>query len=665
MEGLDESGPIGQDAVMKKPIVLLAAAVTAGSFISVPAAEPGFKSRPAYRLLERLLLVPEGIIVRQDSSHNKRGVNDDANQPLYKDVNGDDVIFDSAGPGCIRSFWATAFDPKAVLRFYFDGEAKPRHEINTIEFFQGRNPLFPAPLNSYARRGCWGDAPFAGNSFVPIRFEKSLKIAVHGESRFFHIISEKYAAPAAGGADATADRAALEDAFARMGERPFEEDGLRAIATETKEEIEAGEKLSLLKVESGFGIVREIMIEADGSETFFKQTHVRLRWDGHVRWDVVAPTGIFFGSPNGANEMRSLPLRVERLAGGRVRLLCWFPMAFWEKAEIEWVNDSPYRFGRVKARVLVDAAEIPRDRGASFTALYHEGTTDYGRDWLLFEGAGTGWLAGVVQSMREMHYCEGNERFTVDGAISPQVNGTGSEDYYLACFWPNPDFDTPFGCVIGNIMEEGGGSYPGAYRIPSGYSRFHLEAPIPFYASLRAVIQHGGMSDIRSQYRSLAFAYLNRKPTLVRTDALEIGRPESERSHGYKATSGARVETLAAHPEGEGFESVVACLGRVHSGGEIAFRVAVDPKNNGVRLRRRIDQKYRGQSVRVYVDGRPAGVWRHGYENADLRWFDTDFDIAPALTRGRDRLEIKLVLDKGLTNEVFSEYGYEVFSFLI
>jgi hypothetical protein len=643
--------------------ILAAAAIALGVAAAAKSAELGFEPHPAYALLEPLLRVPQGMSVRQDSSHNKKGVNGDANQPLYKDENGDDVIFDSAGPGCIRSMWGTAFDPAAVLKFFFDGETQPRFEMNEIEFYKGANPLFPAPLNSYARRGLWGDAPFAGNSFAPIPFDKSLKIAVRGESRFFHIISTRYFSPASGASPAGAEnRPALEDAFARLGDPPFAESGLKRYAAETNE-VAAGTVLTLLKLKGASGIVREIEMEGDGSEDFFRQTRIRLRWDAHIRWDVVAPTGIFFGSPNEADEMRSLPLSVEKLAGGRVRLRCFFPMAFWDKAEIEWVNPSALRFGPVKARVSVGPNAIPRQEGTYFTAMYHEGETVYGQDWLLFEGIGTGWLAGVVQSMQNEHYCEGNERFTIDEAISPQINGTGSEDYYLACFWPNPDFDTPFGCVIGNIMEQGGGSYPGAYRVPSGYSRFHLEAPIPFYASLRAVIQHGGMSDIRSQYRSLAFCYLCRQPALALSDFIDVGRGESELTHGYRAAAPAEVVSLAASPEGEHFESVVQASGRVHGSGEISFHVAIDPDNWGVRLRRRIDQKMSRQMARVWIDGQPAGVWYHGYENEHLRWFDLDFDISPALTRGRDHLDVKLVIETGPGGGQFTDFGYRVFCF--
>jgi hypothetical protein len=390
---------------------------------------------------------------------------------------------------------------------------------------------------------------------------------------------------------------------------------------------------------------------------------MRMRWDGHTRWDVRAPVGIFFGSPVEADEMRSLPLRVEKLENGRVRLRCFFPMAFWDKAEIEWANPSPHRFGPIKARVSVGRNEASKDAGTYFTTLYHAGETVYGQDWLLFEGTGTGWLAGIVQSMRNEHYCEGNERFTIDGAVSPQINGTGSEDYYLACFWPNPDFDTPFGCVIGNILEKGGGSFAGAYRVPSAYSRFHLEAPIPFYCSLRAVIQHGGMSDIRSEYRSLAFVYLRRQPALVETDTIDVGSPISENAHAYRFDGKAPATALTAFSEGENFETALRSTGRVHVGGEISFRAAIRPDNNGVRLRRRIDQAVVGREARVFIDGRPAGVWRRGYENPHLRWYDSDFDIPSEFTRGRDHLDVKIVLGSGPGSAKFTDFGWRVYCF--
>jgi hypothetical protein len=618
---------------------------------------------PEYALLNRLLHTPRNVSVHQFSSHNKKGFNGDENWPLYVDRYGDDVIFDAAGPGCVRSMWGTNFDPESVLKFYFDGEEKPRVAVKYIDFYKGKHPLFPPPLVSYEKRGMWGERPFAGNSFVPIPFAKWLKISVQGKSRFFHIIYEKYPYKTQVTTfTGQEDRERLVSSFDNRDRAPLSPDGLQLHESQT-EIVEPGQSLSILKLENVSGIIRKLEIEADGSLEFFQDTLLRIRWDGHTHWDVHTPPGIFFGSAVEADEMRSLPLRVETIKNGRARLICYFPMPFWNSAELEWINRSHHRLAPMQVRVYVDKNPLPPENGLYFTTVYREGETTYGRDWRLFEGLGTGWFVGTVQSMQNAHYCEGDEHFYLDGAISPQINGTGSEDYYLACFWPNVDFDTPFGCVVGDITRKGGGEMVGAYYISSCYSRYHLEAPIPFYSSLHARIQHGGLSHILSNYRSISFCYFRRKPALEQTDFLDVGNSASEKAHSYKATEAGSAIRLEAHPEGEYFENTLTETGRYHKGGSITFRVAVDPANQGVRLRRRIDQSKRGQKAEVYINGQYAGTWYHGYENPHLRWYDSDFDIHPDLTKGKTQLQIKLDLVSVTGAEVFSDFSYTVYSF--
>jgi len=78
-------------------LFLPSAAVSAGW------AEKEFRPHPAYALLEKLVRILPQMSVLQASSHNKKGVNGDAGWPLYKDSHGDEVIFDAAGPGCLKS----------------------------------------------------------------------------------------------------------------------------------------------------------------------------------------------------------------------------------------------------------------------------------------------------------------------------------------------------------------------------------------------------------------------------------------------------------------------------------------------------------------------------------------------------------------------------------
>jgi hypothetical protein len=212
-------------------------------------------------------------------------------------------------------------------------------------------------------------------------------------------------------------------------------------------------------------------------------------------------------------------------------------------------------------------------------------------------------------------------------------------------------------------MVEGGGQQSGAYAIPSSYARFHLEAPIPFFRSMDARIQHGGMSDIHSNYRSLAFCYLRRRPVLRETDFVDIGNPTSEKMHNYSTDRSSLTGIITASPEGDYFEGVEDENGRRHTGGQIRFNVAIDPQNAGVRLRRRLDQAGLPQAAEVYVDGVYAGCWRHGYQNGHLRWFDSDFDLHPKHTRGKTTLALTLKVDSGPDTGPFLDFHYRVFCF--
>ncbi len=611
--------------------------------VSTGPAYPKDGEASAALLFEKLLRVPRQIQVLQTSSHNKTGHNGDEHWPQYVDENGEEVLLDVKGPGCVKSMWGTNFDTNDVIKFYFDGETTPRCQGGIVDFYRGALPGFPRPLVSYERRGKYGDKPFAGNAFVPIPFGESLKITVQGTAHFYHILYETYPAGAKKASlTGPEERSALLAAFG--GAVRINEAGLQRVEFTMEDGLHAGRDAVVYSAKQTAGIIRELTLETDGSEEFLQHGRIRMKWDSVPRFQVLAPIGIFFGSAVRANETRSLPLDMEKLDDGRVRLRCRFPMPFWQDAEIAIVNRTQRTMAPVQATVLVGPNPILREDGTYFTTRYQEGETVYGHDWLLFEGAGSGWYAGTVQSMQHEHYCEGDEHFYLDGAISPQINGTGTEDYYLCCFWPNQDFDLPFGGVAGDISVEGGGYYFGAYNVPSSYSRYHLEAPIPFYSGITAKIQHGGLSHILSRYRSLSFAYLNRRARMRQTDFLDVGKAESEKAHGYACTGQSTVRTARSHPEGDFFETVWTEDGRYHEGGAIRFAVAVDPNNQGVRLRRRLDQEVPCQGARVFVDGTEAGTWYWGYRNEHLRWYEQDFDLAGELTAGKSTLALRLEL---------------------
>ena len=127
-----------------------------------------------------------------------------------------------------------------------------------------------------------------------------------------------------------------------------------------------------------------------------------------------------------------------------------------------------------------------------------------GRDnYVWMEARGRGHYVGVTMSILENQddwWGEGDDMFFVDGAATPSINGTGSEDYFLGAFGFG---NTPFSYDLFGAPLKGAqvaGSRTSVYR-------FHLDSPIPFTTSFRATIEHGHANVRSDNYFSVAYWY--------------------------------------------------------------------------------------------------------------------------------------------------------------
>jgi hypothetical protein len=161
----------------------------------------------------------------------------------------------------------------------------------------------------------------------------------------------------------------------------------------------------------------------------------------------------------------------------------------------------------------------------------------------------------------------------------------------------------------------------------------------------------------------VGFYYLHKRPALRQTDFIDVANPTSEQAHAYQATASKPTGQIEAAYEGIADETLVRDRGRTHFGGQITFTIAIDPNNDGVRLRRRLDQNGPRQAADVFVDGQPAGTCYHADQNPDLRWFDSEFDLPAALTRGKPELKIRLAVKKDAGYGPFTDFRYDVFVF--
>lgn len=250
--------------------------------------------------------------------------------------------------------------------------------------------------------------------------------------------------------------------------------------------IAPGGTLTLLEAE-GPGEVTHFW-NTIGSKDFFHGRSIVLRiyYDGADKPSVESPIGDFFGVGHGAyKDFTSLPVTVS--STGRART-CYWHMPFRKSIKMTVTNES--------AAIKCDSFyyyvdwrkldSLPEDT-LYFHAHYRQGFPAVpGQHYTILDTKGRGQYVGTVYSVMQMEtgwFGEGDDFFFIDGAETPQLRGTGTEDYFNDA-WGFREFSTPFHGVT--LYE---GVLPGD-RVTA--YRWHIQDPIPFKTGLRLEIEHKG-----------------------------------------------------------------------------------------------------------------------------------------------------------------------------
>jgi D-arabinan exo alpha-(1,3)/(1,5)-arabinofuranosidase (non-reducing end) len=287
--------------------------------------------------------------------------------------------------------------------------------------------------------------------------------------------------------------------------------------------LAAGETLTLLD-DSGPGIITHIWITLTNDDpSHLKALVLRMYWDGESSPSVEAPLGDFFGLGFGEYFLyHSIALAV----GPDRALNCFFPMPFNKSARITLTNESDRPVHAVFFNIDYQAYSHPLAADMLyFHAQYRQATPARGLNnqwkdnddpladaqknldgkdnYVWMEARGRGHYVGVNMSILQNQddwWGEGDDMFFVDGAATPTINGTGSEDYFLGAFGFG---NTAFSYDLFGAPVKGGqvaGSRSSVYR-------FHLDSPIPFTQSFRATIEHGNANVRSDNYFSVAYWY--------------------------------------------------------------------------------------------------------------------------------------------------------------
>ena len=541
---------------------------------------------------EQLPFLRNDVTVGYIGSIDKYGGNADNWWELYEE-NGESVLVDVEGPGCIFSF-LSFFTLDTTFKFYLDGETTPRLAVKKEAF--GKHAPFVRPWAD----DCRCDAGGVRRSFYPIEFKKSCKITsttrhiplkpellwgFGGATYHQYRTSDGVETWTPGKAAAAGGAARLERALGQIGTDPKPE---ATTTTVVEGSIRLANRQSkVIWQRSGQECIAAITAKL--SHTTQRTLHgmrIRITWDGQPEPAVDCPLGAFFGNELDPKPVRLLMLGMEKAPGGkreRWKGYNYFPMPYWKSARIELVNDSGEDLEaayHIRAEPA-SAHGYEKDKCGYFHVSYREPrTSEKGQSVRIGQVRGRGRLvAALVTAHRcsDDHPEEGDVHVTIDGNRSPRVESDGSESWILY----GPGFRQ------GPQSNPFSGYASGEKGIPWSMVRQLLGDYYPFESELTFDIEHGENDQNEMVHSGALFYYGQPSPGIVLTDSLDVGNEQSERVHAYRAEDApgraSPVWRLASHYERE--KQATEDDGRTIAG-HSEFTVRIDPRNDGVRLRR-------------------------------------------------------------------------------
>jgi hypothetical protein len=596
----------------------------------------------------------------QISSHDPEGANYDWNHALYGNNSGT-IIFDQMGAGVVYRIWMThapfkAFGEIGRLQFYVDNEPTPRVDMSVEDFFSGKKAPFLSPLVGNADTSSGGYY-----SYVPVPFNKRLVVVVTGRPGYYQISYQKLNAPPIFKSfSGKEDYTGLIDMLNNPGRDPKPARPGRQLI-QGNDNLNPGQELSLGGVLKGPALISALKLTMDFEDkNVLAETFIKISWDGRNPAQVEAPLDYFFGS--GMNEKRVAGL----MAGMDLathNYYFYYPMPFRKEARISLYNASASLSTKLHWEIALDPdsqGNLVNANTGYFNATFHrEVETPNGRDYKLLKATGRGrYVGSVINIYTNGSAIEGDERTYLDGSSTPQLIGTGFEDYFNAGYgFSNGAFSMPLHGSAYHPL-----SHQGDLTLMVGY-RYLLGDAINFNSAIEVGFEQGLMGKnqpVKGQvYTSLALWYGLDESLSEQTDVLNLGDAQSEKAHQYMNSDQVWAGVVSSSYEGEKDTQIFPDKG-YNLKGTSQFQVNINPTNRGVIIRRCLDYSQLNQIGKVYVDEQLVGVWFSPGQNQFIRWRDEDFIIPTNYTDGKTTLRIRI--EAVVAPSAWSEFSYTIYT---
>lgn len=499
-------------------------------------------------------------------------IDEHGNRQSYRIVNGYDgqteyeIVPYTLGPGLITRIWFAhqqhqsinnptdmSHDPEwhnwgnlgevGNIRFYFDDEVVPRLDLYIKDLFVGQPP-FPAPLAAF-----YASANGGNINYVPIPFEKSLRVTTTGRPRMMQIQVKRFVAPplASHGNSPSANEraplgvpraasASIESFNSPLPVRSFSAQLTPSEHYTLEQVVQAWQTCTPLSLPAfqafDFSIPNntsvELVLQEPGTLASLRvrvprgmddSVWIQVFWDGEPFPSMSAPLRAMFSTDRKLLPYRALPVGfIDSLSEHLFYIN--FPMPF-QRARLVFLNDRaetlPLRVelalretvpGTENARLHISygtrrmiAREDDRD---NYVAIDVQGRGKYLgmilNAWDLDRRA----LNGPLDEHWRFPYLESNVDVWVDGRLA--LPGTGIEDDFNASYYyvfaGYPGYNTHY-CLAGLTLLD-----YNSHREPSSQYRFYLNDAPEFQKHLRVEVQHGNKgNNLAITYSSTVFWY--------------------------------------------------------------------------------------------------------------------------------------------------------------
>ena len=677
------------------------------------------------------------------STYDRSGGNEgaDSGHFLYQLADDFNVTLDVEGPGMLvfsrfnhwhGSPWHLVVDGKDHV-VQESSTADPLHPDPSPVFLP--TAAFPAPLNL-----TWTATKGSDLIRTPVPFDHSFQMA-YGRTHYgtgYYIYDEfvpgtPLSQPIHSWDESAPGRDVL-DLIGKSGTDIAPKTGVRQWSG--KIEVPPRGSVSVVKLK-GKQTIRALTFSIPLQQALaFEHVRLRVTWDKRRQPSIDAPIALFYGSGTLYNRdhreylVKAFPVNI-RFFRDRIVMACYFPMPFFHSARIELTGAGQPVEG-VQWSVRTQPEPEPANRLAYFHATYRDIPHPVmGEDMVLLDTRGlegsrdwSGSFVGtsfIFSHNAHLSTLEGDPRFFFDDSLTPQAQGTGTEEWGGGGdYWARGvDVTLPFvGHPVGAPMPCARQSPERPHcepanvpstrndedKIESAY-RFLLADLMPFGKNAVIRMEHGGTDQSAEHYETVVYWYGLPSPSLVETDQLQIGNLADERAHGYDSPQASAPYTLTSRYEwgvdtldGKEIFPATTDTGRITKTTS-EFRLRIRPDNLGLLLRRKLDYAYPNQRAEVYIadhrngNWKYAGIWylagsnsclyshpgtelgaaEHTVETSNRRFRDDEFLVPRHLTRGRKTIWVRIKFTPvnrplfpggPMGEQAWSEMHYTAYSFV-